>query len=346
MSPRNCLFGDDSVADMLRSRRQIEAGATSPSAAYRNLSPTFQTSTDFCFDAPSSAPEAGLNVVLATADKGAPTPFSARRMRQQSGRMTENSENYWAHTENTTQQPTVITNSEDGAVSRGKKTDFKKECESVKGRLQLDASQQDLDAPKTQRRHHFADGAPPPAQPQKQSTISNSRSEQTFDRQAAVAGVGRLQRTSAEMAATIMPDNLAPTGPPKYMVGDTIVDWQSCGRRGIAACARQAAQQGVIKVTAVQSTTPMPRDMRRSDSMYEQFQAPATLRSAVPVFYASSPVSQLASCLSQSTSIMNSGTMKGGAFMTGGLTVVNYSPKGIGVCSPNSTRPPAKIVSL
>jgi len=351
-SPRDCLFGDaNEPCDPQRGRRHTEAAA-SPGADHRNLSPTFQSSGDFCLPCPSSPRgDSSRNAYVMTADKGAPTPFSPRRMRQQSGRITENSENFLRHDEeNTTPAPTCIANSEDYMISRGKKTAYKRDQENVKGRLRLDAEQRDTDLPNTQRRHDFSPspqssrvaGQSPNLSPRLDRRLSKSASHA-----AAFFNVGMQHQTSGDMAASMRPD-ITQQQTQRYFVGNEVVDWQNSGRRGLAACARHAAQAGALVQTPV-AVVATSRDQRSSESMREQFQPqkPVVVQASVPVVYASSPVVLQSAAFAPSTSIMPSTTSKDTAYLHGGLKVVKYSPRAAGQFSPNVPRMPvSKLMSL
>mmetsp|Transcript_70952 Transcript_70952/g.178938 ORF Transcript_70952/g.178938 Transcript_70952/m.178938 type:complete len:530 (-) Transcript_70952:148-1737(-) len=351
-SPREYLFSEEHEPSNQQRGRRCTDSAASPGPDHRALSPTFQSSKDFCLQCPSSPRcEEGSSrgaVYTMTADKGFPTPFSPRRLRQQSGRITENSVNFLQHEEeNTTPVPTVITNSEDYKISRGKKTGYKREQEHVKGRLSLDMDQQDTDLPSTQRRHDFTKSLSSPrttSQSQQQSPRLGCGLSKSNSHASAFVNVGMQHQTSGDMAASIRPDVTSQQSQ-KYFVGNEIVDWQNSGRRGLAACARHAAQTGALVRSPV-SVIATPRDQRSSEGMREQFQhqKPVVVQASVPVVYASPPVVAQSMPFAPCTSIMPSSTSKDTAYLHGGLKVVKYSPRASGQFSPNVPRAPVSTL--
>lgn len=245
---------------------------------------------------------------------------------------------------------TLISNSEDYKISRGKKTGYKREQENVKGRLRLDNEQLDTDLPCTQRRHDFSPSLHSPRvaeQLPQQSPRLGGRLSKSHSHAAAFFNVGMQHQTSGSMAASMRPD-VTPQQAQKYLIGNEVVDWQSNGRRGLAACARHAAQTGALVRSPV-TVTPTPRDQRSSEGMREQFQhqQPVVVQASVPVVYASSPVVMQSTPFAPCTSIMPSTTSKDTAYLHGGLKVVKYSPRASGQFSPNVPRVPvSKLMSL
>jgi len=307
--------------------------------------------------------------------------FARTRRRRHSGRITQNSENWLTpRVEEVKQAPPVIANSENYHLSRGKKVNIAKDAGHAKGRLTMDSSEPAETWQQTQRRHNFPEQV-------EQSTAQPCRrhpgvvSHPVVGVAAAALQGGRAacglvdaqHRTSAEMAATIMPEMQAHVPKQsKYFVGSEIVDWQNNGRRNAPDCALHAVQVGL---PARMMNMAKLRDHRNSDAIRDHLQqgpvrvnaAPpppvvvadghtvAARRAAVPT---SVPTYMSVASTTTGTSdphihsfgefsMLPSSTSKDAAYSLSGLHNVKYGTRSAGACSPNAQRMPvSQIVSL
>lgn len=359
-SPRRS-FQLDAVEE--RGRRRSD-GAASPRSPNRS----FQVSEDwmrYSSGATDREGRDGCHEKTAAVEGTMPSSnLSTRVRRQQSGRITENSDNWLrAGGESSRPGPPVITNSENYNPSKGKKTGFVQEPSNVKRRLQMDATQ--AESLRSQRRHEFAEASQPlsrqlsprpPEQPAACDTTAGSGGGHT---QGGTA-VGVQHRTSAEMAASIMPERsvgaeVASPEQRKYMVGNEIVDWQKNGRRTGPACVQKVVQ-GSLSQKAMSMVN--LRDHRNSDVVREQLQTlpaeaspehPRSQRIAPcvqPPVYLTPYVQQVSPRVFSfgEYSSLPSTMQKDTAYLQSGLKIVKYSTRSPGTFSPNVPRAPAAQV--
>lgn len=176
-----------------------------------------------------------------------------------------------------------------------------------------------------------------------------------------------MHRTSAEMAASLMPEASArqeacPLEQRKYMIGNELVDWQTHGRRAAPVCAQQAAQVAqVVQGSLAQKATSMVnlRDHRNSDVMREQMQLPVAVEASPENPSPQTAMSRVQSSVTVSPyvrpvdlrvysfgelSSLPSTMQKDTAYIHSGLKVVKYGVRSPGAFSPNVVRIPAAQV--
>mmetsp|Transcript_115482 Transcript_115482/g.337786 ORF Transcript_115482/g.337786 Transcript_115482/m.337786 type:complete len:508 (-) Transcript_115482:113-1636(-) len=344
-----------------RGRRRSD-GACSPSPAeQRSPSPTYHVSEDWMGYSSPRGDREGHRESAAVAVEGTmpSSNFSSRLRRQHSGRITENSDNWLrAGGESARPGPPVISNSENFNPSKGKKTAFAKEPSDVKRRLHMDTSQPE--PLRSQRRHDFAETPlpcqlSPRSQPQPTASDTSSGSK---GGQAQVA-FGVQQRTSAAMAASLMPEASAsseavPSQQPKYMIGNEIVDWQTSGRRIPPVCSKQVTPGSLSQKAMSMACL---RDHRNSDIVREQLQfSPAEASPEQPSLPKSvsrvqssvqlTPARAVEGCIYSfgEFSSLPSTMQKDTAYLHSGLKVVKYGTRSPGAFSPNVVRVPAAQV--
>jgi len=350
----------------MRSTRSGEGPYMSPTASVspsvsgrRGASPTFRTSPDFTlFGAGGGDGDGGSAVFFSELggdgsvypmkpDRQADNPFSARRMRQQCGRITETSTNVIAHAEPTGEQaPTFITNSENYAISRGKRVGLVKEATEVKARMAMDL-EQPLPT-RSQKRHEcgVVEHTPNTAvgSPQllcRQSVVpswSPARASCPALRMVVPQSV-----TSTGMSASLRPEAAEPAPRGRQSLEG--------GRRQFVDSSRREALQMSPRSPAVPTLAFTPRHAASSDGVREQFTPlaqPVVLRAPVPVVYASSPVASRGlatmSVGSMGGSAMPSTMSKEAAYLQSGISVVRHIPRSAGQFSPHAARVPVREV--
>lgn len=210
-------------------------------------SPTFAVSEEWMrYSSPRGTPARGER---GSDDRDYSFEPPKRALRQQSGRITENSENHILQKRpNDERAPPVIANAVNHARTNGKKVGITKDEAQLKRRLAYDTSQQDPD--RSQRRHDFE------GHPQREKHLENTRyftphmsprndeepnltggGSQCSRSSPQLATVRAVQhRTSPEMALSLAPDfhNIAAAddgvggqssmpSPPKYLAGNRLI---------------------------------------------------------------------------------------------------------------------------
>lgn len=373
ISPRDTI---DNVTRPGRPRPRVivtgpDEGSEACSEARRG-SPTFRASEAWMgYSSPRNPPH-NKNMFAEAKDGALLDPVQPRRLqgRALSGRITEQSEDWRAGVDDYEKNSSapVIANSINFVHSKGKKTNITKDEANAKRRLMLDPSQQDLR--RSERRHDFPEQLEPPQHmsPNKSSILSKG-DHLGGGRSSPRAGghpvvVDAQHRTSAEMAASIMPGmgetHQFGAATPKYMVGNEIVHWSCQGRRSSPKCMQTAAQvnassceQADIQSLKLVSAVHL-RDHRNSDtvrehlqptSAYEQVQQPVQ---AVPQIIP--PQARTPATFSKLDHIYTYGDIsslpstmsKDSAYTHSGLNVVKYGARTPGTFSPHTTRSPVR----
>lgn len=313
----------------------------------RAHSPTFKTSE---------------NWMGYSADNAAETTGSPRRLRLQSGRMTENSESWgsmglrpglFIHRQVGTDAPGHT------ATTPGKKTNYARNQDALKRRLMQDESQAATE--QSHRRHGFM-------------TTHGQATEREGGSRGSRAPVvdGHFQhRTSPDMAASFrhtetigghesdfsatadgayvkssegVPRASSPSS--TYFVGDHLLSWQSHGRRGPMKCFQHStpSQQRQQSPPPQPQQLPTPcgyapsgasscapgivelRDHRNSDAIREHLQQAKQVDDA-PRIYSYGFVSSLPSTMPKDT-----------AYLTSGLRIVRSGARMPGAFSPHASR--------
>jgi len=252
-SPRSCMDGVDWQGKQKSSLR-------TPRVSQRAVNKSLFSSDDFTMTATATLPPRGTSPENEAWNKEESGPASPRRMRQQVGRITQNSE-AWFGTEHDNVVPGQIANAEDYVLSRGIKTDYT-ELDSVRGRLRLDASQPNFDIPASQRRHGFDGIEATPSMKAGNSVAfcSDTQSNNGNTTPTIVVVKSSMSNapsclsprsvyrpghaTSREMAAAITGDMSCKSV--NFLVGNELVDGDKWGRRTVADCARAAVERGTL----------------------------------------------------------------------------------------------------
>jgi hypothetical protein len=262
-----------------------------------------------------------------------------------------------------------IANIVDHKPSKGKKTNMQKPVDGAKRRLKLDATQPA--SKPSERKHAF------PELPQSQRQLEEFKLSPRMRSPRVDADTGAVDsvrkpcivdvqhRTSAEMASSMMPEQAessAPNEQRKYMVGQEIISWANCGRRGAPECflnTQRVAAQISREAGGCQAVPPNSlgnvRDHRNSELVREhlksqpstwqeqltvgpqvmpQEQQPGRVRNALPSKGSAGLPADRQLVAYGDVSSLPATTPKDTAYLTSGLKVYKYGARTPGYFSP------------
>jgi len=276
---------------------------------------------------------------------------------RRSSRNFQNSEEWpLPTTENKKLATAGVANRENQSPSRFKKTVCELEC-NMKRRLRLDTTQMEtVLEQRLQRRHAF----PETATTHKQVCYSPRRSYNSPRGRNSPRGnpepnhfVDVQHRTSAEMAASIMPEPNGESGafqsmPPKYFVGNEIIDWRNHGRRVTRSPTKDCLQVGGVFCSPRTKSLANVHDLP-SPAGSQSVRGGAAVSSGL-----SRAVSMQSGAMPVATKVMLDGQVhligdmssppsslsKDQAFIHSGLSMVKFGKRSPGTFSPNAPRVP------
>jgi len=249
----------------------------------RTLSPTYFASENWMtYSSPRLQTEAADTAGLMPSRN-----FSSKGQKKHTGRQAESSA-FWnpARSEISGEPelpPTAdypITNSINHVPSKGKKTNMFRATQVGGASRRLHQDKSEPEPFRSERQHNF------PTHPQSLQQMEEFRLSprlQVLSSRSPDEVIDMQHRTSAEMASSMMPERLESgpnLGQTKYMVGNEIVSWANCGRRGAPECfgnIQRVAAQNSKEAGGYQAPPPNsmtnPRDHRNSDLIREHLKS-------------------------------------------------------------------------
>eukprot|EP00930_Biecheleria_cincta_P020399 TRINITY_DN15357_c0_g1_i1.p1 TRINITY_DN15357_c0_g1~~TRINITY_DN15357_c0_g1_i1.p1 ORF type:complete len:508 (+),score=50.98 TRINITY_DN15357_c0_g1_i1:110-1633(+) len=340
LSPRDTLYDNRvGVADMHRGTN-LEGRARSP---------TFTMSEQWMETTTES-----LSSTKQQCDNAMPSSnFGSTIRRMHSGKITRNSEN-WLRMDGQDATPaaSVISNSCDHSISRGKKTGLEKDPQAAKQLMRQDINKVPENV-KGQQRHQFQNL--PQAQyhidelralsPRHLAQAATADAMSTRGNQES-AGVAVLHRTSGEMAASIGPDQAAPWSRPaeKYVLGCEIVDMRHTGVRAAKDCVKHACLSGGYPTRSSSLGSMVNFRHHLNSDIVREHMTPQYMHSNTMALPSSRQEASRRIHVYGEYSTPPATMSKDTAYIQSGLRLVKYQTRAPGKFSPNAVRVPASII--